>query len=44
MKVFHVAQKKKNSGGSWKNECAPVNKKNTTKPKSNKHRASSERS
>ena len=39
-----MAQKEKNSGGSWKNERASVSKKNTTKPKSNKYRPSSESS
>jgi hypothetical protein len=32
--------KKKNSGGAWKNERASVNKKNSSRPKSNKYSAS----
>ena len=32
--------KKKNAGRSWKNERASVNKKNTSRPKSNKYSAS----
>ena len=34
--------KKKNAGRSWKNERASVNKKNTSRPKSNKYSASDE--
>jgi hypothetical protein len=38
-----MAQKKKNtSSGSWKKERASVNKKNTSKPRSNKYRPSSD--
>ena len=32
--------KKKNAGRSWKNERASVNKKNTSRPKSNKYGSS----
>lgn len=39
-----MAQKKKNSGRSWKNERASVTKKSTTKSKSNKYRPSSDSS
>ena len=35
-----MATKKKNSGRSWKNERASVNKNNKSRPKSNKNRAS----
>lgn len=37
-----MATKKKNSGRSWKNERASVNKGNASKPKSNKYRPSSD--
>lgn len=39
-----MAQKKKNSGGSWKKERASVSKKTTTASKSNKYRTSSDSS
>ena len=39
-----MAQKKKNSGRSWKNERASISKKSTTKSKSNKYRPSSDSS
>ena len=35
-----ATDKKKNSGRAWKNERASVNKKNSSRPKSNKYSAS----
>ena len=35
-----ATKKKKNSGGSWKNERASVDRKNKSRPKSNKYSAS----
>lgn len=35
-----ATDKKKNSGRAWKNERASVNKKNNSRPKSNKYSAS----
>lgn len=35
-----ATDKKKNSGSAWKNERASVNKKNSSRPKSNKYSGS----
>ena len=42
MATNETKTKKKNSGRSWKNERASVNKKTTSLPKSNKYSASDE--
>ncbi|HEX2991423.1 MAG TPA: hypothetical protein VHO49_12150 [Anaerolineales bacterium] len=39
-----MATRKNNSGRSWKNERASVNRKGTAKPKSNKYRPGSDSS